>query len=409
MSEIDELLALAGGDNAAETVYEEPPASEGTRLHIEAKRFVLQALFEKASSVVPVKDILPVLKNFQVVAESDEGIDRLRVVATNLELMVLASTEMVNVVTPGTVVFPAKKLLEILRQAEDDEMYIDVAATSEGLIADIAVGRTSWKLRLQSGDDYPPLPEVGELEFHEVDRVNFLGALHSVRYAVATDTARANLMMIDITDGKMTGCDGVRFQQALLGEDFPLSLQIPIMAVEDLVKMLRSTDLPKLGIGEADHFLVFRVGTDVFIANKLTAEFPDVEKQLLRPALENKDKLVVDRQELLDAVLRVRINADPESSAIRWELSENKLALSSRDKYGNASAEELDVAWSGPDSQVVLNHKFLTDMLTMYDGKACEFWLPPNGAKTRQKPVMLKDPETGTTGIVQQMRQDWAY
>ena len=34
------------------------------------KKFVAQGLFEKASAVVPAKDILPVLKNFQVEVKS---------------------------------------------------------------------------------------------------------------------------------------------------------------------------------------------------------------------------------------------------------------------------------------------------------------------------------------------------
>lgn len=369
-----------------------------TDMKLETKKFVFQALFEKASSVVPSKDIMPVLKNFQLEALED----RVRVVATDLELSVISSTEMVRTEQVGTAVFPAKKMLDIIREAEDGDMLIDV---SDGQ-AHIRVGRASWTLRLQSGADYPALPDIKSVELHPVDRVKFLGAIQSVRRAAAKDTTRPSLMMIDVADGKMTACDGVRFQQALLGDDFPMDMQLPIGAVDDLVKLLRTTDLEKVGIGESEYHLVFRVGSDVFIANKLMAQFPNVEELLLRPALQNKDRLLVDRGDLDAAVRRVRINADPETSAIVLELGNDSVTVLARDKFGNEATEAIEASWAGKERKVVVNHSFLADMLSMYDGKSCTFLLGED-TKSRKSPVMLRDEDTQTIGIINQMRQDW--
>lgn len=367
-------------------------------LKVQTKKFVFQSLFEKSGSVVPSKDILPVLKNFQVEAVAG----RVRVVATDLELSVISTTEMVSVSRPGTAVFPAKKMLDIIREAEDGDMLIDV---TDG-VATITVERASWTLKLQAGDDYPALPEIADVELFPVDRIKFLGAISSVRHAAATNASRPSLMMIDITDGKMTACDGVRFQQADLGEDFPLSMQLPIGAVDDLVKLLRSQDTAEIGVGETDYHLVFKVGNDVFIANKLMAQFPDVEELLLKPALENKHVLVTDRQELKDAIKRVRINADPETSAIILHLAADHVRVASRDKFGNASSEAIDASWSTADRDLVVNHTFLTDMLDMYDGKSTNFLLGED-TKSRKSAVLLKDSGTGTIGIINQMRPDW--
>jgi DNA polymerase-3 subunit beta len=385
------------GDGGELLGEETPLEASHADLKIRTKRFVFQALFEKASSVVPSKDIMPVLKNFQVEALAG----RLRVVATDLELSVVTTTEMVQTERTGVAVFPAKKILEIIREAEDEDMVIDV---QDG-VASITVGPSSWTLRLQNGDDYPPLPEISEIQLHEVDRVKFLGAVNSVRLAAAADTTRPSLMMINVQDGKMTACDGTRIQQALL-PGFPLAIQIPIGAVEDLVKLLRTTDLAEVGIGESDYHLVFRIGTDVFIANKLMAQFPDVEVMLLQPALRNSERLLVDRGDLATAVKRVKITADPETSAIVLRLDTNSLTVESKDKFGNAAVERLDASWARSSRLVVVNHKFLTDMLSMYDGKSCLFKLGED-TRSRKSPVMLVDEETGVTGIIQQMRADW--
>jgi DNA polymerase-3 subunit beta len=367
-------------------------------LRVRAKKFVFQALFEKAAAVVPTKDIMPVLKNFQVEVTTE----RLRVMATDLELSVIAYTELVAVERPGTAVFPAKRMLEIIREADDEEMTVDVS----GGEASISVGRASWTLKLQGGDDYPALPEISEVVLHPINRVKFLGALGAVRYAAATEVNRPSLMMINVAGGKMTACDGVRFQQASVGEDFPLELQIPILAVDDLVKLLRTNDLEEIGIGETDFHLVFRVGHDVFVVNKLMVQFPDVEALLLRPALKNKDILRVDRAELVAAIRRVRITADPETSAVVLALDTDQVKVTAKDKFGNAGTETIGASWQSGARSVVVNHKFLTDMISMYDGRSCEFRLGPE-SKTRPSPILLIDTDTGTTGVIGQMRADW--
>lgn len=377
---------------------EEPAFDTESDLRIQTKKFVLQALFEKSSSVVPSKDIMPVLKNFQIEAKPGQ----IRVLATDLELSVVSYTEMVQVARPGTAVLPAKKILEILRDAEDEEMVIDIR---EG-VAYIEAGRTKWTLKLQNGDDYPPLPDIADIELHAIDRGKLLSSIGSVRHAAATETTRPSLMMIDVADGKMTACDGVRFQQTLLEENFPLDFQIPVGAVDDLVKLLRMTDLDSIGIGESDFHLVFKVGQDVFIASKLMAQFPDVEQLLLKPALRNDAVLQLDTDDLKAAVKRVKINSDPETSAIILELSENLVTVKSQDKFGNASSEDVPADWSQAEREIVVNHKFLMDMLSMYDGKSAKFKLGVD-TKSRKSPILLEDDTTQTKGIIQQMRSDW--
>jgi DNA polymerase-3 subunit beta len=378
----------AGGEEGS-------PAPGSPQLQFTAKKFVLQGLLEKASSVVPSKDIMPLLKNFQF----DVKAGHFQVVATDLELSVVSQTEMVMTQVPGVAVFPAKKMLEIIREADEGDVVVAV----QDNLAHIEVGRTSWDLKLQQGDDYPDMPDSKDVQLHSVDRVKFLSGIQSVRYAAARDTTRPSLMMIDVSKGRMTACDGVRFQQSDLGEDFPLeSLQIPTGAIDDLVKLLRSTDMTSIGIGESESHLVFGIGTDLFLANKLMAQFPDVEALLLRPALANKLQLSVDRQDLVDAVKRVRINADSETSAIGLVLDKGKMVVTSKDKFGNGAEETIEAGWAGSRRMLVVNHQFLLDMLGMYDGKSCSFFLGED-TKSRKSPLLLRDDTTRTTGVVQQM------
>lgn len=385
-------------EETPETEEDEGPVFDTTSsLKFRTKKFALQHLLEKAASVVPTRDLLPVLKNFMVVAQP--GL--IRVAATDLELSVVAVSEMVSVEGAGSAVFPAKRLLEIVREAEDGELEINVDHGE----AHIAVGRTSWTLKLMPSDEYPPLPDADDIEFTTIDRGKFIGSINSVKYAAATETVRPSLMLIDVTNGQMRASDGVRFQQVKVEPNIP-DIQIPINAVDDLLKILRTTESNEVELGEDDNSLVFRVAGDIFVAQKLTAIFPDVDSQLVKPALLNDQKLNVDREDLVAAIKRVRITADPETSAIVLELGKNKLTVRSKDKYGSTATEELDVFWEGPERQVAFNHVHLIQMLDMLDLKSCPFFLGTD-TKTRPTPLLIRDDSNGLIGVLNQLRVDW--
>ncbi len=373
------------------------PVPAGEKLRLTIRKHVLQVLLDKAATVIPSHDPMPVLKNFLVQVEAD----RLRVIATDLELSMIATTPLVTVDTPGTCVLPAKKMLTIVREAADEDVQIRVTGTS----AHIVIGRASWTLKLAGGDDYPPLPKISDIAYTEVDRAALIGALTAVKYAASRDPNRTSLNMVDIKQGRMIATDGSRFQQTQLAW-FPVDMRIPIAAVDDLLRLLKISDLDRVHVGQSDNHLIFRFATDVFVVNKLIAQFPDMEKQLLKPALDNKHSLSTRTRDLLDAIKRVRINADPESSAIALIIDRQGITVQAKDKYGNTAAEAIDATWTGSQRTVVVNHKFLTDMFRGYSGDTAVFKLGDD-TKTRKSMILLQDADVGSIGVVQQMNADW--
>ncbi len=378
------------------TTPDDLPVPAGERLRITIRKHVLLVLLEKAATVVPSHDVMPVLKNFLFQVE-----DGLRVIATDLELSMVATTPLVTVHTPGQAVLPAKKILTIVREAEDGDVSIRVT----GMTAQIIIGRASWTLKLAGGDDYPPMPAVTDTHFTGVQRTALLSALTAVRYAASRDPNRASLNMVDIQGGRLIATDGSRFQQAQVAH-FDVDLRIPIAAVDDLLRLLKTSDLDEVHVGQSDNHLIFRFASDVFIVNKLVAQFPDMEQVLLRPALNNKHHLAVDRTELLQTIKRIRINADTESSAVALLLTRDSVTVQAKDKYGNRATETIDATFDGPERTIVINHGFLTDMLKGYTGETCTFRLGDD-TKTRRSMILLQDQTNGSVGVVQQMNSDW--
>lgn len=360
------------------------------------KNYVIRALLEKAVTVVPSKDIMPLLKNFEM-RVSAHG---LRVVATDMELSVVCTTKLINNPIKGVAVLPAAKLLSIVRQSEEADVHLSV----KGNTATIEIGKASWEVRLQPAADYPELPDASTVELHPTDRKKFLGAISAVKYAAAKETNRARMMALNVEGSTITACDGVRFQQAGLGADFPIPMQIPIGAVDDLVKLMNTTEADEIRVGESESHLVFGIGTDLFLVNRMMSVYPDLRETLLRPALANDAHFSVGRGDLLSAVRRVRINADPETSAIGLYLEKDSVTVRSKDKFGNAATEVLSAGWGHAPRLLVVNHQFLVDLLVAFPFPVCSFFLGAD-TKSRKSPILLKS--ESLLGTVQQMAAHW--
>lgn len=372
-------------------------AVKGMGPAFQTKKFALQALLDKASNVVPSRDTLPVLKNFLVVV----GQNSVQVAATDLVLSVLATSQMVQVQRAGTCVLPAARIRDIVKEAEDGDLTLDV---KDGA-AHISCGPTKWKIKIMSGDEYPDLPDAASLTYESIDRSKFLQALRAVKYAASVDASRPSLMLVDVKDGLMRASDGVRFQESHIGDKIKLDFQIPISAVDDLVKILGTTEAQKIEIGEDDDSLVFKIGSDVFISQKVTAIFPNLEEQLIKPALGNEWDLHVDKDDLASAIKRVRITADPETSAFVMDITKGAVEVSAKDKFGSSAVERVEAVWDAQDVTLAFNHEHFLQMLSASDAKSC-FFKVGKGTKTRPAPILLVEGEGGLA-ILNQIRLDF--
>lgn len=359
----------------------------------EIDRNVLKVLLEKAIDVVPTKDMYPVLKNFQFRVRGS----KLSVVASNTNMSIVASTSMsVETKVGGVDVLPARKLLEIVRESESNcRVFVQVT----GRTAVVVAGNASWQLTLGKSTDFPRMPAMSDIELQTADRAEFLRALATVKYAM--HASREHLMMVAIRGGRFTACDGNRLQQAKV-PGLLLDMQIPARAVDTLIKMLKASDIQTLRVGEVDERLTFMVGADMLFVNKTDAKFPELEHLWLRPALANDQELRVEKSVLTAALKQIKVSVDLEYNAVLMYLKPGELTIFSCDDDGNNSTAVVPVQWSGRKRELTVHYRYLREMLSHYAPEECVFMLGDD-QQTKKSPILLKDTETGSLGIVQQM------
>jgi DNA polymerase III sliding clamp (beta) subunit (PCNA family) len=342
----------------------------------------------------------------------------LSLAATDMERTVIASAEAV-VCHPAPeengyfqVFLPARRVLNILHEAPQGDITVWVKKDHATVSAD----GTSWRLSLPVDEGYPVLTDTGAMTFTPYSREQLLEALKAVRHAVCKDAGRPNLTQVAITAETedenpirvVTASDGSRMARVRL-DGFPAPLCIPSTVLDDLLRLLAASPVENIGVGQtegAQGAVVFTAGHVILAARKRMAAFPDIDRLLLAPALGNKDQLNVDKDQLLTAIRRVRINADSETSAIALRLypaepgGSSRVTVVSRDKGGNSAEEVITAAWAGGERLLVVNHQFLTEMVQAHPSPSCVFRLGKDSGKKRSM-VMLNG--EGSVQIIAQM------
>jgi DNA polymerase-3 subunit beta len=304
----------------------------------------------------------------------------------------------------GKAIVPGHRLKEVLAMAPEEGVVITVLGDK----MTVTSGRATWTLSVPSGERMPSVPDISDIELHAVPRRALFKALNSVKRALPRPGGRPSLEQVNLVAGAVTASDGYRLIRQRVTE-FPeeLSMAIPKDTVAEFLRALSAGGEENVMLGASDDLIVYSDFGETVVSRRLPVDYPDLESQLLAPALENHYRLTVDAGELRDLVKRVRVSADPEYAGITLRFGKVKdeweLTVVARDRTGNSASEAMFALWEGDAApfDITLNHRYLTDLLDAYPGSLAVLRVGEN-TKTRAAPLLLKDDERGFTGVIQQ-------
>ena len=321
-----------------------------------------------AENVVEKKNTIPILSNLLLETAGSE----LHLSATDLQLGLRCGIK-ASVSEDGAAAVPARRLLEIARSLPEAEVKFKLL---ENQWIHITCQRASFKLVGMARDNYPALPErpqqlaaipVGTLRTM-IQRTNFAIANEETRY-----TLNGALLLLKPEKVTMVATDGHRLAHVerdvtVTGLNNELRTLIPKKAMGEILRLLgQSEDEALVGFSKDENHLFFSVGDRLLISRGLTGQFPNYDAVLPR---ENNIALVLEKDRLAGAVRRVALLADERSRAIRIQIEDGQMNLtSSSGDYGEAQ-EALDTEYQGEKMQVGFNYQYLIDFFAAVgDGK----------------------------------------
>lgn len=323
---------------------------------------------QRIQGVVDKKNTMPILANMLLIADT-AGVE---IIATDLEIG-LRGRYAAEVEKPGAVTVSAKKMYEIVRELPEEDIQIRV---EDGHWVKIVSGHSQFKLVGLPKDEYPSLPDVAEEGMIAIAGDVLRDMIRKTIYAAGENDARfvLNGLFVQLAPAKnglsirMVGTDGHRLSlidRTVEAKHKEESVIIPKKAMLELRRLLEE-DASQEGfqIGFSKNHALFKRDGLVMVSKLIDGNYPNYNQVI--PAKSTK-LVAVPKDILAHAVKRVSILSKEKTNAVKLQLENNLLVLSTNNPEVGEANEELSVDYKGEGITIGFNSRYLMDVLASMD------------------------------------------
>lgn len=318
---------------------------------------------QAVQNVVGARTTLPILSN--VLLQADDN--WVRLTATDLDVTVSCRVE-AKVVKKGASTLPAKRLFNIVREAANAEIEVEV---DDRNVCTLRSGPSVFKLNGLPAEDFPPLINFDEKKPIILPQDKLKAMLRRTAFAASTDETRyvLNGLFFSLKDHKVTtvATDGRRL--ALTDEEADIDAAahtefiVPTKAVAELSRLLQEQGNVELRHTEnqAAFSLLDDKGAGVLVTTKLVeGSYPNYQQVIPR---ECKERVAMVREEFLQALRRAEIMTSDKANSVKLSFSRNQLAITANTPEIGEAHETLSINYKGVDLAVAFNPAFLVEAL----------------------------------------------
>jgi DNA polymerase III subunit beta len=314
----------------------------------------LLAQLQVVSRVASTRSAIQALSGVQIAAD-----DSVQLRATDMEVGLRVPLQ-ATIERPGTVVLPARLLLDVVRQLPGGDVSLELRPTEQDV--EVIAGPARFHIRILRAEDFPPLPEPGGDQIVAMPAPAFTETIARVARSASRDETRPILTGILVSatgeELRMVATDSYRLSvketrlEAALPEGFEAN--VPARALEELGRLVRD-DIDDIRIGVRANQVVFEVDGVALSSRLIDGQFPNY-RQLLPEAYEHE--LTINREELLEVVRRISLMAQ-KNAPLRLSFSEGEVRVSAQTPDVGEASEPLPVPFAGEPFEIGFNPEFL--------------------------------------------------
>ena len=322
----------------------------------------LFAQLQAVSRVIANKNSLQILED---VLFDPQG-DQLTLTASDGETTIRTSLPVENPQGEGKVAFGARLLLDTLKEFPEQPLTFLIDDQSFGL--NITSANGTYSFVGANGQEYPEMPaEEGENTFTMPANV-LLDAINKTIFCTADDELRPvmNGIFFDLAEDKVTlvATDAhrlVRYTNTSIHVPQATSFILPKKPAMLLRQVLaKETEDVVITFGQKNAKFAF--GQTVIVCRQIEGRFPNYNAVIPQ---NNQNKVIVDRQTIVNACKRVAVFANTGTSLLKLALSENQIKISAQDIDFSTSAEEtIACDYSGMPMAIGFKAPFLIEILS---------------------------------------------
>lgn len=317
------------------------------------------------SGALSTNSTLPILDNFLFVLSDTQ----VKISASDLETTMSTRISVDLSEGEGNIAIPAKILLDTLKTLADVPVTIDVDENTYGI--KLTAGEGKYKLAGQDGNDFPRPAELEVTSSFKIESDVFFRAINKTLFATSNDDLRPVMtgVFCNITPEGVTfvATDAhklVRYQRSDVTIETEAGFILPKKPL-NLLKHVLGSGSEKVTVEFGDKNARISYQNLVMICRMVEGKFPNYSAVI---PLDNPNKMVVDRLQLLNSLRRVSIFSNKTTYEVKLEIAGRELMLSAEDlEYNNEAKERLECDYQGEDMVIGFNSKFLVEMLQNLD------------------------------------------
>ncbi len=317
------------------------------------------AKLSNVQNIVEKRNTMPVLSHFLL----DAGKEGSFIIATDLDTA-LKEPLQVKVEKEGKICVPARKMFEIVREVEGELTF----ETVDDQWLKIKAGASNFRLACLPSKEFPAWPGMEDREEISMNAKVLGEVIEKTVYAAGESDTRYTLngLLFHVTpESQLTvvGTDGHRL--ALIRRGIAGSpkeekkLIIPRKAAAELRKLLDKYEENVTVVLGKNHVL-FALGEMQFLTRLIEGTYPNYEQVIPSG---NEKRVVVQREAFAKTARRVAIMSRERSNAIKVDLSDGLLTITSSNPDLGEARDEIVVEYKGENLSLGFNARYLLDIL----------------------------------------------
>ncbi|MBM9613143.1 DNA polymerase III subunit beta [Desulfobulbus rhabdoformis] len=323
-------------------------------------------------NITSKKGTLAILSNVLVEVEQEQIV----LTGTDLEIGLKQSIP-AEVIETGILTLPAKKLFEITRESNSSTFSFKEL---EKNWVEITAGPSVYRLAGMVADEFPQFPEYDEDAMLSMDSGIMVDLVDKTIFSIAQDkenmfTLTAALLQKVKTDDqlslKMITSDGHRL--TIMNRDVDAGLDalnldttlIPRRGVQEIRKFCENRNTFSFGVEEKQ--AVLKSDDSLLIIRLMEGDFPDF--QGLLNVLSKENSIHIDRTRFLESLKRINLFTEDLFHAIKMDVTEGKIVLTSQNADFGSAKDEFEVEYSGEELSLGFNCRYFIDTLQVMEGE----------------------------------------
>ncbi|MFZ5775203.1 MAG: DNA polymerase III subunit beta [Thermodesulfobacteriota bacterium] len=339
-------------------------------------------------NVAGKKGTIAILSNVLI----ESGVDSLLLTATDLEIGIRNQIP-AEILSTGSITLPAKKLLEIVRESQADQIKVEI---EDNHWAKITADSAGYKLAGMPADEYPAFPEYDEASLVRIGSDIMADLIDKTIFSVAQEgDSQFNLTGIlvekEVRDGKnllrMVSSDGHRLSMNEVDAATDLgalsmerTIIIPRKGMQEIRKFCEGTEAISLCFEEKQ--AVARTDHSIIVVRLMNGDFPSYRNIL--QAISRDNFMEVNRLRFMNAMKKMNLFTEDRYNAVRFELDGNRITLSSQSMDIGSAKDEMEITYSGPAMRIGFNGKYFVETMQVMSSETIRVHI-----KSEESPCLI--------------------